>query len=315
MASRKIIGMPLRVMPQEPFEFVVLVVNTEIDSYAYDPYSPKPDAIDYYIYDRDGNLISSGNFFKEVASGLFITKDTIRINDIGTYAVRFFCDAIKATGFTHVHVSAADNYIYQKLDAKVSTRASQTSVDAVKAQTDKMQFDANNYIKANVQDKGVLNDPSASDIDAQLSSSHGSGSWETADVSNLALESTAQSIKSQTDKLQFDANNYVKANVQDKGILNDPSVTDIDNQLSSTHGSGSWEGGSGGSCDPEDIWTYSPRSLTEPVDITSSSQNSIVDKMWDEPVSEHISSGTFGLYISQIYAKVTTILQKLKNLW
>ena len=56
----------------------------------------------------------------------------------------------------------------KKLDAKVSTRASQTSVDAVKAQTDKMQFDANNYIKANVQDKGVLNDPSASDIDLSL---------------------------------------------------------------------------------------------------------------------------------------------------
>ena len=115
--------------------------------------------------------------------------------------------------------------------------------------------------------------------------------------------------------MQFDSNNYIKANVQDKGVLNDPSVTDIDNQLSSTHGSGSWEGGSGGSCDPEDIWTYSSRSLTEPVDITSSSQNSIVDKVWDEATADHVSSGTFGLLISNIYAKILSVYDKLKKLW
>ena len=125
--------------------------------------------------------------------------------------------------------------------ADISNLALESTTQSIKSQTDKMQFDVNNYLKVNVQDKGVLNDVSVSEIDSQLTSSHGSGNWTTADISGLALETTVQSIKSQTDKLQFDTNNYVKSNIQDKGVLNDPSVVDIDNQLSSTHGSGSWE--------------------------------------------------------------------------
>ena len=48
-----------------------------------------------------------------------------------------------------------------------------------------------------------------------------------ANVSSLALETTAQSIKTQTDKMQFDASDNIQARVNDKGVLNDPSSADI----------------------------------------------------------------------------------------
>ena len=175
--------------------------------------------------------------------------------------------------------------------ADVSALALESTAQAIKSQTDKLQFDGSNNVQARVNNKGVLNDPSAEDIadavwDESISDHTTSGTFGAknqnkvpsedvddykADVSSLALESTAQAIKSQTDKMQFDDNNYIKANVQDKGVLNDPSVTDIDDQLSSTHGSGSWETGSGGATASE-----------------------IADAVWNEPISEHTTPGTFG---------------------
>jgi len=118
-----------------------------------------------------------------------------------------------------------------------------------------------------------------------------------ADVSGLALETTAQeiledtneiqtklptnnimgssvktdkddeidAIKDKTDKLTFSADSNIQARVADKGVLNDPSVEDIDNKLSTEHGNGSWEGGEASS--PKEIakkvWTYYYRTLTE----------------------------------------------------
>jgi len=79
-----------------------------------------------------------------------------------------------------------------------------SDVQAIKAQTDKLQFDGSNNVQARVNNKGVLNDPSVTDIDNQLTSSHGSGSWESADISDLALETTAQAIKNKTDNLPSD---------------------------------------------------------------------------------------------------------------
>lgn len=49
-----------------------------------------------------------------------------------------------------------------------------------------------------------------------------------------------KNIKSQADKLNFDPDNNVYANVADKGVLNDPSAEEIDNYLSSNHGEGLW---------------------------------------------------------------------------
>jgi len=174
--------------------------------------------------------------------------------------------------------------------ADVSNLALETTAQGIKTQTDKMQFDGSNNIQSRVNDKGVLNDPSADDVadkvwDEAIADHITVGTFGAknqrvvpsesvddykADVSSLALETTAQDIKTQTDKLQFDGSNNVQSRVNDKGILNDPSATDIDSQLSSTHGSGSWEGS--GSVNADEI----------------------ADKVWDEAMSEHMTAGTFG---------------------
>ncbi len=109
----------------------------------------------------------------------------------------------------------------------LSGKAEQSTVDAIKSQTDKMRFDINNLVEVNVQDKGVLNDPSPQDIDNQLSSSHGSGSWEGADVSGLAQESTLQAVKAQTDRMQFNASNFIKS------IAQNPELANLDETISS----------------------------------------------------------------------------------
>jgi hypothetical protein len=61
-----------------------------------------------------------------------------------------------------------------------------------------------------------------------------------ANISALALESTTIEIKDQTDQLHFSGDN-VQSKVADKGVLNDLSAADVDNQLSSVHGSGDWD--------------------------------------------------------------------------
>jgi len=77
------------------------------------------------------------------------------------------------------------------------------------------------------------------DIDAQLSSSHGSGSWEGA------------------------------------------SAADIDAQLSSSHGSGSWEGASAAE---------------------------VADAVWDEAHADHQTEGSFGRLMKRIHISIDDLL-------
>ncbi len=94
------------------------------------------------------------------------------------------------------------------------------------------------------------------------------------------IDSNVDSIKAQTDKMQFNGSNNIQARVNDKGVLNDPSASDIDTQLSSTHGSGSWE---------------------------KSSASDIADAVWNEPLSNHTITGTFGKTINTIKSIVNFI--------
>ena len=125
------------------------------------------------------------------------------------------------------------------LDETVSSRASQTDLDAVKAQTDKMQFDAGNNIQARINDKGVMNNPPSEDINDYKNSESEIHSYLDsyphkndfkADVSNLALQSTLFEVKNQTDKLQFDSVNKVKATLDGEKVqLDDDTSGKIDN--------------------------------------------------------------------------------------
>ena len=81
--------------------------------------------------------------------------------------------------------------------ADVSAVALESTAQAIKSQTDKIQFDDDNNIKSIAQNSELAN------LDAA--------------VSSRATQTSVNAIKAQTDKMQFDDNNYIKANVQDKG--------------------------------------------------------------------------------------------------
>jgi len=136
--------------------------------------------------------------------------------------------------------------------ADVSALALETTAQAIKSQTDKMQFDANSNIQSRVNDKGVLNDPSASQIadavwDESISEHSTSGTFGSknqravpseniddykADVSSLALESTAQAIKAKTDNLPSDPAS--QSQVDDKITQSEQNIRGADNDTLKT---------------------------------------------------------------------------------
>ena len=259
------------------------------------------------ICDEDGSSVATGNMTN--VSGTDFWYYDFTPSSSGTYFITIN-DGAGNEDYSSIEVVDSDDYYALKSDVS----SVETKVDNIKAQTDKLQFDSNNYVKANVQDKGVLNDISASDVWSYSTRTITGGTIDTvndktgysltssdkddiadrvwdepvsdhtttgtfgeknqnkvpsedvndykADTSGLATSSQVQnvlnevqahrnevepeldSIKSQTDKMQFDASNYIKANVQNKGVLNDISASDV--------------------------WNYSTRSLTSPVNINMS---------------------------------------------
>lgn len=81
-----------------------------------------------------------------------------------------------------------------------------------------------------------------------------------------SLQSDLTAVKSKTDTLTF-SGTEVQARINDKGVLNDPSASEIDTELGSTHGTGSWEGDTAAT---------------------------VADAVWDEDLVDHDSAGTFG---------------------
>jgi len=121
-------------------------------------------------------------------------------------------------------LQAHRNAVEPNIDAQISSRASEATVQAIKAKTDNLQFDASNNVQARINDKGVLNDPSADEIadavwdevitDHQTAGTFGEKNQRAvpseniddykANVSALALEATVQAIKAKTDNLPSD---------------------------------------------------------------------------------------------------------------
>ena len=71
-------------------------------------------------------------------------------------------------------------------------------IDGIAAKTTQLNFNGNNVL-SEVANKGVLNDPSAADITGALATTHGAGSWETADISGVSSDVTG--IKERTDRI------------------------------------------------------------------------------------------------------------------
>lgn len=195
-----------------------------------------------------------------------------------------------------------DNY-----KADISDLAKEVTVQAIKSQTDKLKFNTDNDVKATLDGEVVnLSSETEAQID-NIESNVTNVDQYKADVSDLALEATAQAIKSQTDKLQFDVNNNVKSSAQNPQLsyldaavstrASQSSVDAINNKLS-TLVSDIWNYSSRTLTSfgnlVSNVWNYVTRTLTESVIISDSDKDDIVDRVWDEAISEHTTSGTFG---------------------
>jgi hypothetical protein len=108
--------------------------------------------------------------------------------------------------------------------------ATETTLRAIKAQTDKLQFDASNFLRAVVQNfptdyfkSGQSIGESPFNVTKVAGTSLSSRDWSSdfAKLQNLdtalstrASETTLSGIKTQTDKLQFDTSNFLKVAIQ-----------------------------------------------------------------------------------------------------
>jgi len=152
-------------------------------------------------------------------------------------------DALKGT----------DNKDFTTLEADVETLvnhvAKETTLSAIKAQTDKLQFDANNFLRValasdevNVAKESTLSsilsqlDIKLSELrDALKGANNKDFSTLEADIESIlaqldvalstrASESTLSAIKAQTDKLQFDSKNYLKTSTRTQIEVHDEVV-------------------------------------------------------------------------------------------
>ena len=118
-----------------------------------------------------------------------------------------------------------DNY-----KADVSSLAKESTVQAIKSQTDKLKFNINNDVIATLDGEQVnLTSETEQQID-NIESYVSNPEQYKADVSSLAKESTVQAIKTQTDKLQFTTDNDVKATLDGEAVvLTNDTKSQIDN--------------------------------------------------------------------------------------
>jgi hypothetical protein len=183
--------------------------------------------------------------------------------------------ALPADPTSETNATANKDEIISEVDAN------ELRLIAIQDQTDRLQFDVSNNVQANIQDKGVLNDPSASeiadsvwdelvalhsiagsfgkaiqdiqtdlitidgkvdniptDVDTQLSGSHGVGSWETANSTVVADAVWDELLAGHTIVGSAgEAQNLIP--VIDGKV--DTIPADVDTELTSTHGAGSWQ--------------------------------------------------------------------------
>ena len=117
--------------------------------------------------------------------------------------------------YSNRELTNPDNY-----KADVSDLAKESTVQEIKAKTDKLQFNTNNDVKATLDGEKVnLTDTTESQID-NIETNVTNVDQYKADVSNLAKESTLQEVKDKTDKLNFDENDFVKSTAQNPELQN-----------------------------------------------------------------------------------------------
>lgn len=195
--------------------------------------------IDIYDLDTDTKVVDGASCSEVAGTGVFKYKFTQAVTQkkeylwIMTNGTVYKYGKIVLGGW----LDEVKDRVKTNLDEKVSTRASQTSVDNLSSQLSTHDSD----IKAELGDiEGSGYDPAThslvnikskidevdgdlsthdSDIKAELGNIEGTGF--TPDTHSLVnIKSDTEGIKAQTDKLQFDPNNYVKSMAQNPELAN-----------------------------------------------------------------------------------------------
>jgi len=195
--------------------------------------------IDIYDLDTDTKVVDGASCSEVAGTGVFKYLFTQAITEKKEYLWIMTNGIIKKYGKIVLGgwLDEVKDRVKTNLDEKVSTRASQTSVDNLSSQLSTHDSD----IKAELGDiEGSGYDPTVhslvnikskvdevdgdlashdSDIKAELGNIEGTGF--TPDTHSLVnIKSDTEGIKAQTDKLQFDPNNYVKSMAQNPELAN-----------------------------------------------------------------------------------------------
>lgn len=114
-----------------------------------------------------------------------------------------------------------------------------------------------------------------------------------ADVSSLATSS-------EISDLQFHGDSYWNTSTL--------SASDIDTQLTSSHGSGAWTTATGFSThSAADVWTVATRNLTD--------YGNLVLDIWNESQSSYSTPGTFGYYLDAQISNISVSGASAQEIW
>ena len=93
-----------------------------------------------------------------------------------------------------------------------------------------------------------------------------------ADVSGLSTFDPVTDAVANVTTVQTTVSNTDMRGTDGANTVTPPTVAQIDTELTSSHGSGSWQTGAGGTT-PADVWTYATRGLTEEVTTDTASRD------------------------------------------
>jgi len=139
--------------------------------------------------------------------------DTYKVSITGTITA----DSVNISSVGGVNQTGADWTSYFEnlthLNVDLSTIATEATLSGIKSQTDRLNFDANDYLRVSIS----------------------------ADTVHLATEATLSGIKAQTDKLNFDRNNYLYVNIaaETVGLATENTLLSLNSKVPSMASDGS----------------------------------------------------------------------------
>ena len=184
------------------------------------------------------------------------------------------------------------------------TAASQTTVDAIKAQTDKLQFTTENDVKATLDGETVTVSTNEDKTGYSLTSAYDA-------AKTAASQSSVDAIKTQTDKLQFTSENYVKAKAETVADKTDYSLTSDYDRAKTALAASEYTA-------PDNASIAAIKAKTDRLQFTEENlvraqvggveiEPESLAAVWDVTLSEHQNAGTTGKALQDVVSATLRI--------